>query len=120
RLVGTGQVAFDHVGGAPQLPKRGDELRGRLARLRQRPLVRLRPVISGPEYHDLLRHDEPGLTACFGEPTAHGSTVDPNGNSRARGRRAALPGGNVAKGGGSTENDCGKAKTKTDRETKQT
>ncbi len=56
RLVGPGQEPVDHVGRPPQLLQGRDQLPGRLPRLRQGPLVRLRPVIPRPEDGDLLRH----------------------------------------------------------------
>ncbi len=63
RLVRTGQVSVHHVGRSAQLPKRRDQLVGRLARLRKRPLVGLGAIVSGPEDRDFLGHGV--LGPCF-------------------------------------------------------
>ena len=60
RLVGTGEITVDDIRRTPQFLERGDQLAGGLARLGEGPLVRLGPIVSGPENGDFFRHEHSG------------------------------------------------------------
>src|SRR5262249_15374709 len=59
RLSGAREVPLHHVGRPPEFLQRGDQLVGRLAGLREGPLVRPGAIITGPEDRDSLRHKVP-------------------------------------------------------------
>ena len=56
RLVGTGQVAVNEIRRTPQFLERRHQLGRGLARLGEGPLVRLGPIVPGPENGDFFRH----------------------------------------------------------------